>query len=121
SVPFDLYFAGTCDATAATVPPAEVEVVEVAVVELVLDLLLPHPAIARMTSTGTPARARTLIIETKPPEGLSRTVRSRPRKYRSASRTFESRAAADTATVVVGGQVADGPSNGAKGCARGCR
>ena len=41
--------------------------VEVAAVELVLDLLLPHPAIARMTSTARPARARTLIIETKPP------------------------------------------------------
>src|SRR5689334_5481166 len=95
SVPFDLYFAGTCDATAATVPPPEVDVVEVAAVELVLDLLLPHPAIARTTSTGTPARARTLIIETEPPEGLSRTVRSRPRKYRSAPPTFESCAAPD--------------------------
>src|SRR5579871_778970 len=88
SVPLDLIDAGTLAAIAATVP-VPLLVVVVGVLEfVVVELLLPHPAIARTASTGTPMRARKLIIETRPPPDLSPAGWRRPRKYRSASRAL---------------------------------
>ena len=57
SVPLDLTAAGTFAAIAATVPVPAAVVVGV-VDDVVLELLLPHPAIARTASTGAPMRTR---------------------------------------------------------------
>jgi hypothetical protein len=64
SVPFDLIAAGTCAAIAALVLGVDtLEPVDVADV-LLLEELLPQPAIASTAKTGTPMRATSLLIET---------------------------------------------------------
>jgi hypothetical protein len=61
SVPLDFIAAGTCEATVGLDPDAPVFTI-VTEVELVLLLLLPQPASARIISAGTPTAATSFLM-----------------------------------------------------------